>query len=340
MWTGTNLYDLADRAAWLSNSTLVSVTPGVTMLGPYPILATLFDNFDFNVTNPLTGSYYSFQPFADLRFRQAFADSVNMSEINSDYNNNLGIVANDLIAPGLAPSAAYNTSITPTYSYNPDKVQALLLSAMMNPITHFTLPNGTVAPPGIFNNSFGCSTLNSNNQCSNPVAQTLNLVFATGDVVDQAIFTQMAEVLNNVSQTYNMGLTISVTPLPSGPFYSESGAGEVYINTGGWGADYPWIMDFITGAFPPGGAYPLEDRWNSSQMAQLYHQSVVANEEGNITELVAFSNQMNEFANQNVIYLWTIFPETVAAITSNVQGVYFNASLYGHTWLLYFALLY
>lgn len=75
-------------------------------------------------------------------------------------------------------------------------------------------------------------------------------------------------------------------------------------------------------------------------MAQLYNQSVASNEEeGDITELVSLSNQMNEFVNQNVIYLWTIFPETVAGITSNVQGVYFNASLYGRTWLLYLALL-
>ncbi len=35
------------------------------------------------------------------------------------------------------------------------------LSAMQSPITHFTFYNGTAAPSGYFNNSFGCNPLPS-----------------------------------------------------------------------------------------------------------------------------------------------------------------------------------
>ena len=89
----TNLYDVASRNAWLDNGTLVSTIPGVTLYGPYTGYQTNLNLFATNVTNPATGSFYQFQPFADLRFRLAFADAVNMTSININENNNLGQVA-------------------------------------------------------------------------------------------------------------------------------------------------------------------------------------------------------------------------------------------------------
>ena len=48
-------------------------------MGPYTSLNSQSIGFNVNVSNPLTGQFYSFQPFADRRIRLAFADSVNMS---------------------------------------------------------------------------------------------------------------------------------------------------------------------------------------------------------------------------------------------------------------------
>src|SRR2546430_2366348 len=83
------------------------------------------------------------------RFRQAFADSVNLTQINLQVNNNLGKVANGLEPPGIPPQGSYNASLKPAYSYNPHEVQSLLLSAMQNPITQFRFENGSAAPPGV-----------------------------------------------------------------------------------------------------------------------------------------------------------------------------------------------
>ena len=69
-----------------------------------------------NSTNQATGSYYQFQPFADLRFRLAFADSVNMTEFNTDINNNLGVVGNGAIPPGLPPAGSYDPNLQTRYS--------------------------------------------------------------------------------------------------------------------------------------------------------------------------------------------------------------------------------
>ena len=178
--TGDHLYDVADRSAWLANGTLQSILPGVSLYGPYTTHATLYEPFDMNVTNPLTGSYYTFQPFADRRLRLAFADSVNMTEINTDSNNNLGKVANEAIPPGLPPVGSYNSSITPLYSFNTTAVQDSLLAAMQHPLTQFNFFNGTAAPLGFFNNTFGCSTLDSSGQCAHPVTQSITLAYYVG----------------------------------------------------------------------------------------------------------------------------------------------------------------
>ncbi len=61
-----NIYDVANRNAWLSNGTLESTIQGVSLYGPFTTYATYFDPFSMNVTNYLTGSLYSFQPFSDI----------------------------------------------------------------------------------------------------------------------------------------------------------------------------------------------------------------------------------------------------------------------------------
>ncbi len=214
--TSDQLFSVADRNSWLNNNQLVASIPGVTIYGPYTGLQTDFETFDTNVTNLQTGSFYSFQPFSDLRIRLAFADAVNMTSENLYANNKLGEVAQNVVPPGIPPTGWYNPSITPIYNFNLTAVQDLLVAAMENPITHFTFENGTVAPQGVFNNTFGCRTLSSSGTCSKPVAQSISLYYPTGDTLDESIFDQIAAAVNNVSATYNMGLTVTIIPVPTG----------------------------------------------------------------------------------------------------------------------------
>jgi len=325
---GTNLYDVAAKSTWLSTGQLTSTIPGVSLYGPYPFLSTLFDPFGTNVTSPLTGSYYSWQPFADLRIRTAFADAVNMTQELISNNDNLGQVAQNVIPPGLPPAGVYNATIKPAYSFNPDQSAQLLLQAMENPITSFNFVNGTKAPAGLFDNTFGCSAL-TNGVCKNPVAQTIAMVYGSGDTADEAIMNDIAGTINNVSTTYNMGLTVVVQPLPTGQMITEafSVPTHLYLYALGWIDDYPWVLDFTGNMLAYPGTYPGTSGMNFPAMNALYQKSLNASAAGNTAALIQFSNQMNALSNKEVMYLWTFNVVNFVTMTSNVQGLYWNNNL-------------
>ncbi|MGI0079012.1 MAG: ABC transporter substrate-binding protein [Nitrososphaerales archaeon] len=339
----TNIYDVANRSAWLNQNVLQAQTKGVTIYGPYTQYATVFIPLDTNVTNAFTGKFYTFQPFADLRLRTAVADSVNLTQINLQVNNKLGQVANNVEPPGIPPAGTNVTQDKPAYSYNPDAVQALLLSAMESPITQFTLENGTAATSGTFNNTFGCPTLNSNSKCGSPTPQTISLVYATGDSVDEAILNQIAGTINNISTTFNMGLSMVITPLPSGQMTSEAFSGQVYAWAEapfGWYDDYPWAMDFLGPILSPGGIYTAPGGWNLAQMGTYWNQAQLYNGQGNIAQLNTAINNMVALGNKEVMDIWTFYPEIYMVMTSNVHGFYFNPAIYTTGEPQYFASLY
>ncbi len=338
----TNIYDVADRTTWLSQGKLQPTLSGVSIYGPYTQYASYFIPLDTNVTNPLTGTFYSFQPFADLRLRQAVADSVNLTLIDQQVNNNLGKGANEAIPPGIPPTGSYNDSIKTNYSYNPGEVQQLLLSAMENPITNFKFENGTAAPPGMFSNAFGCAQLGSNNQCAHPTPQSFSLVYAQGDTVDQAILSQIAQTINDVSATYNMGLTVSTTALPCGQMTTEAFSGQVYgwaESCFGWFDDYPWSLDFLGPILSPGGIYTAPGGWNLAQMDTYWKAAQAASAAGNLAGVVTATNQMAALGNKDVSDIWTFYPYIYMVMTSNVQGFYFNPAIYTTGEPQYFAAL-
>jgi len=315
----SNLYDVADRQAWTTNHQLKSTLSGVTITGPWSNIGGSFIGFNTNVTNPVTKEMYSFQPFADQRIRLALADSVNLSEIGVTVNNNLGQVMQNIIPPTTPPQGSYNSSISPAYSYNPVMVQNLLLDAMKNPITSFTFTNGTTAPSGLFNNTFGCPVLGANNQCSSPVAHSIVLNFASGDAVNQAIEEQIATVVNNVSSTYNMGLTIDIAPVPLGFMFTNI-ANEYAFNFNNWAVDYPWVLS-VTGLFAPSHFIAALVNYNSAAYTKLYNESISADAAGNISGVIAISQQIASLVNQQVPYLNTFAAGNVAVFTSNIQGL-------------------
>jgi hypothetical protein len=290
--------------------------------------------FGTNVTLPSIGngtSYQTFQPFADQRFRLAFADAVDLYAIDRQFSDQ-GEVATSPIPPGLPPSGAYNSSNLPKYRYDPAMVQSLLLSAMASPITKFKFYNGTIAPAELFNNTFGCAQLAANGRCTAPVSQTVTLVVEQGNTLNTAIMNQMASTIDNVSQTYNMGLHVYVqtVPIPS-CYYNPH---TCYIYPSGWVGDYPWVGDF-DGAFFSASpiSYLPSGGWNASSISRLWTQFENADSRGNVSGILKANNGLNALANQLTLYMWTYYPYSFAVHTSNILGFSYNPSLYGQPFM-------
>ncbi|MDA4119755.1 MAG: hypothetical protein OK436_04120, partial [Thaumarchaeota archaeon] len=209
------------------------------------------------------------------------------------------------------------------------KAAQLLLDAMQHPITQFNFANGTRAPPGIFDNTFGCPTLNPQGVCSNPVSQTITLTYATGITTDEAIFNDIAGVIDNISATYHMGLTVAVEPLPGGTMVSQgvsSVPSHLYMYGLGWFDDFPWVTDFTLNMLTYPGSYEGSMAMNYPYANQLYQKSVAASQANDIPTLLHYTALLNQFSEQRVLYLWTFTGSNYVAMTSNVQGFYWNTN--------------
>jgi ABC-type transport system substrate-binding protein len=323
----SRLFDVANESDWISHGNVMSVLPNVTVVGPATRFQTNFDAFETNVTGPPIGgvtSYNQFQPFSDIRFRLAFADSVDIAAANKDFNNNLGHVAINAIPPGLPPDGSYNSSNLPEYRYDPTAVQKLLLSAMSDPITRFHFMNGTTAPSGLFNNTFGCAYLDARNICSDPVGRTIALAGVTP--ADIGILDDIAATINNISLTYNMGLQVVVHADSYTQLFQNWRQIDMYAL--GWVADYPYVGDFDMGMFNPQGTYLQIGQWNVSAISHLWSQLTEADSRGDTAGVVSSNDKLNALANQMVLYLWTYYTYGFFAYTSNIQGFYYNPSLW------------
>ena len=147
----------------------------------------------------------------------------------------------------------------------------------------------------------------------------------------------IATAVNNVSATYNMGLTVTVVPIPLGQSTIDGFSSYLYMWKSFAVADYPWSIDFLGPLFAPNNVFTFPAGWNLAQMGNLYNQAVEATATGNITGVVRASDAMNSLGNQLVMYLWTNYPEFFQPVTSNVHGLTYNPGIFGT--IEYFAAL-
>jgi ABC-type transport system substrate-binding protein len=308
--SSSDIYSVASRDQWLNNGTLVSIIPGVTLYGPYPQFSTDWFNFVTNATDA-AGNIEKFQPFADIRFRLAVADSLNLTDANINLNNNLGEIANNLIPPGTAPNGAYNPDIKPIYSFNLTEVKALLTDAQKHPLTHFVDVNGHPYPAGTIDNSF-----------SQTDPQTIPMYVGQADTLDQRILAEMTSNLNTISTS--MGLTFTVVPVPGGQYYTLASEHRIYFYWGGWVADYNHLLDWLGPMFLSTGSYPAWNNMNYTALNNLYNDALNADKNGNVQRLIQDNNQMETIANNAVMYMYLFYPLTYTVRSSFLRGVYYN----------------
>lgn len=308
--SSADIYSVADRDQWLSNGKLVSVVPGLTIDGPYPQFVTSWFNFITNATD-LAGNLRKFQPFADLRWRLAVGDSINLTDANININNRLGQVATNLIPPGTAPAGAYNPGIQPIYSFDLAKMKALITDACKNPLTNFVDFGG---------HPYSAGTIDNSCRPSNP--QIVEFYVGAGDTLDQRMLSVMAGNLNRVSTA--LGVTFTIVPVPGGQYYTLASKHQIYFYWGGWVADYNHLLDWLGPMLLAAGTYPAWNNMNYTSLNNVYYDALDADRKGDIPRLIQDNNQMETIANNAVIYMYTTYDLTYGVRSTFLQGVFFN----------------
>ena len=311
--SAADIYSVADRDQWLQNGKLVSVVPGVKIYGPYPQFVTMWYSYLTNVTDT-SGNIRKFQPFADVRWRLAVADSVNLTDASINIGNRLFQVPNNMIPPGTAPEGSYNPNIKPIYSYDIAKMTALITDACANPLTEFVDMNGHPYPAGMIDN-----------KCDPKNPHTIEMQVGTADVTNQRIMSLMAANLNKV--TTALGVTFTIVPVPGGQYYTNAAKHQIYFYRAGWVADYNHLLDWLGPMFLASGSYPAWHNMNYTVLNDLFNQAVEADAKGDVQTLLNVNNQMETIANQNVMYFYVSTPINYYVYSAFLQGFYYNAAV-------------
>ena len=319
--SAADIYSVADRTQWLSNGKLVSVIPGITLYGTYPQFVNTWYSFLTNVTDA-SGAVRKFQPFADVRWRLAVADSVNITDADINIANRLWTAPNQMIPPGTAPDGAYNANIQPIYSFDIAKMTALIKDACANPLTKFVDNSGHPYPAGAIDNS--CSP-------SNP--QIIEMQVGTADQTNQRIMAAMAANLNKVAVP--LGVTFTIVPVPGGQYYTIASKHQVYFYRAGWVADYNHLLDWLGPMFLASGSYPEWHNMNYTVLNNLVTDASAADAKGDTQRLLNDNNQIQTYANQIVEYMYIEYPLNYYVESSFIQGFYYNEATnveYYGTW--------
>jgi ABC-type transport system substrate-binding protein len=335
-----DIYSVADRNKWLNEGNLESLISGVTIHGPFQQFQTIWLNLCTNITNP-SGQLKTFQPMADYRIRSAIASSVNMTDVNININNKLGIVAPNVVPPNTVPDGSYNPDIGPSWSFDLANAEEMLVNAWLDPLTSTTdkinyYQNGSRIPNGVIDNSFGES---------NP--QLIEFYYASGATTYERTLATMAENLNRICRrTYDpvtgerstadnaetLGLSFAVVPVPGGQQYTLASQHRIYAYVGGWVADYNHVLNWLGPAYLSTGTYFSWNYWKIPELDTLYDEAVAADKAGDVEELLRINDEMNTIINEVIPYVWFWYPLNYYVRSSWLQGWYVNPSYGVDVW--------
>jgi ABC-type oligopeptide transport system substrate-binding subunit len=315
-----NIFQVVDRDSWIDDGVLDSIVSGATVHGVFPTFNTWWIDFNTNVTNP-DGTFDSWQPFADWRIRMAVASAVNMTHMNIFVNNRLSILANNIIPPGTAPEGSYNSDVKPTFSFNLTRAEELLNSSRddpMNPAYYSnTYYNGTPIPDGVVDNSFGPDFTHG---------KVVELYVQSGATTFIEVLTTLTDNLNAIAKGLDMGIRFNVVIVPGGQQYTLASSHLIDGYMGGWIADYNHVLNWLQPMYLSRGTYFSWNRWNITQLDDLYAQAVAADEAADIATLLDINNQMNTLANELLPYMVWWHDTEYFTRSTWLQGWYLNTN--------------
>ncbi len=232
--------------------------------------------------------------------------------MNINVNNRFGIVSSNIVPPGTFPPGSYNTAVAPAFSFNLTYAEELLLQANATPLDSFTFyGNGTAVPDGIIDNSFGPSYA---------LGKTVEFYVQAGADQFEAVLTQMADALNSIANTNGLGIRFNVVIVPGGQQYTLASAHRIDSYMGGWIADYNHVLNWLAPMYLSSGTYFSWNLWNLTALDSRYADALLADQAGDLDELLRLNDEMNTIANDALTYMVWWHPTLQFARSTWLQG--------------------
>ena len=281
---------------WLTNQKIVPLSPNVKLIGPYPLASMSFIEFNVKALDS-NGNPLPFQPFSDLRVREAMSYAFNASAYVQNSWYNFGYLVNNPIALG---EPGYNASF-PYYQYNLSAAKQLLLEAG---------PSVGFSP-------------------SNP--KSVTMYYIAGTTYQQDALLQLANAVNSL----NTGLTLNVQGLAGGTFFSNLRTQQAYAWGLGNSMAYPNGYDMMSweGVYSAGGA-AHRGNYNDSEVNSLMLQ---ASQTSNQTLENILLSRAALIVHNSHIYLYTVGQDTYQIVGAKVYSTRNSVPLdkAGLSWCFY-----
>jgi hypothetical protein len=204
------------------------------------------------------------------------------------------------------------------------RAEELLNASRDAPLTSFTFyENGTAVPPGTIDNSFGSNFAS---------AKIVEFYVQAGADQFQQVLTAMADNLNAIANDNDLGIRFSVVIVPGGQQYVLASKHLIDSYMGGWIADYNHVLNWLAPMYLSRGTYFSWNLWNLTALDTRYADAILADQAGNVDELLRLSTEMNEIANDALTYMVWWHPTLQFARSTWLKGWYVNINYGGDLW--------
>jgi ABC-type transport system substrate-binding protein len=315
--TGGLVFQFVDQNAWFSQGKLVPLSPDYSAnpvcppTAPvqgkclWPAFSTFFMGFNQKIVGP-DRKPQAFQPFSDVRVREAFTLSFNRTAYIHDVQQDFSIPASQIIPPGMF---GYDPTIQPT-PYDPAKAKALLIDAGTNP----TNPANAFSPKS---------------------PQTVEISYNLGNTARETAATIVANTINNMGA--DTGLYARVTGLAWPQFLAAQRARQLNVFFLGWIVDYVDPDDFLVPfAHGTAGTFAIRMSYNNPNVTALIDQQASITDK---TQRLQTITKIEHMTNDDWAFLWLNFgtqfqlarswihERANASVASGVDN--YNSAIYG-----------
>jgi peptide/nickel transport system substrate-binding protein len=289
----THIDQLIDINKWLNEGKIVvkpDVADKVAVLGPFDAFGITFLGLNMDIHDEKTGKSVDFQPFKDIRVRQAFAYAFDYKTFIKEVVRGFGIQPNGPIPKGMF---GYDPSI-PVYEYNLTKAKELLLAA---------------------GKDLGFSP-------DNP--KTLTLYYNSGNVVREKACLLLASAINSL----HTGLNLQIVPLDWPAFLSLRKKKAMPIFVGNWIPDYMDPDDYLV-PFGHGekGTFTGYIGFNDPELNKLIdEQAKILDPEKRKAAISEIVKKINE----KYVYIWLIQGQAYEVHRTWIKGWFYNPAFPGN----------